>query len=43
MILIMICEVLINRILFFNRIVMKMPLFQSKCLILTRFLEVNDQ
>ena len=43
MILIMRFEVLINRILFFQRIAMKMSLFQPKCLILTRFLEVNDQ
>lgn len=43
MILIMKFEVLINRIRIFQRIVMKMLLFQPKYLILTRFLEVNDQ
>jgi hypothetical protein len=43
MILIMRFEMLINRSRFFQRIVMKMPLFQPKCLILTRFLEVNDK
>ena len=43
MILIMKFEVLINRIRIFQRIVMKMLLFQPKCLILTRYLEVNDQ
>ena len=43
MILIMRFEVLINRIRFFQRIAMKMSLFQPKCLILTRFLEVNDK
>ena len=43
MILIMRIEVLINRSRFFQRIAMKMSLFQPKCLILTRFLEVNDK
>ena len=43
MILIMRFEVLINRFRFFQGIVMKMPLFQPKFLILTRFLEVNDK
>ena len=36
-------DVLINCVQIFQRIVMKVLLFQPKCLILTRFLKANDR